>query len=94
MPPLPALSRQLESTQVLIRFGLRMLILFAFAAFASIGFGKSLAALLWMSIILCAAIGIIKREPLFGDVLNHWDETAAYAALFALVSGLDHSVPL
>jgi len=48
---------------------------------------------LWMSIILCAAIGVIRREPLFGGVLNHWDETAAYAALFALVSCLDHSVP-
>jgi hypothetical protein len=46
-----------------------------------------------MSIILCAAIGVIKREPLFGGVLNHWDETAAYVALFALVSDLDHSVP-
>jgi len=93
MAQLPTLSRALESTQVLVRFGLRMLILFAFAAFASIGFGRSLAALLWMSIILCAVIGVIKREPLFGGALNHWDETAAYAALFALVSGLDHSVP-
>jgi len=90
MAPLPTLSRELASTQVLVRFGLRMFILLAFA---SIGFGKSLAALLWMSIILCAAIGVIRREPLFGGVLNHWDETAAYAALFALVSCLDHSVP-
>jgi hypothetical protein len=93
MAQLPTLSRALESTQVLVRFGLRLLILLVFAAFASIGFGRSLAALLWMSIILCAAIGVIKREPLFGGVLNHWDETAAYAALFALVSDLDHSVP-
>ena len=93
MAPLPTLSRELVSTQVLVRFGLRLLILLVFAAFASIGFGKSLAALLWMSIILCAAIGVIRREPLFGGVLNHWDETAAYAALFALVSCLDHSVP-
>jgi hypothetical protein len=93
MAQLPTLSRALESTQVLVRFGLRMLILFVFAAFASIGFGRSLAALLWMSIILCAVIGVIKREPLFGGVLNHWDETAAYVALFALVSDLDHSVP-
>ena len=70
-----------------------MSILVVFAAFASIGFGRSLAALLWMSIILCAVIGIMKREQPFGAALNHWDETAAYTALFALVSGLDHSVP-
>ena len=71
-----------------------MAILVIFAAFASIGFGRSFAALLWMSIILSAVIGVIKREPPFGSVLNHWDETVAYAALFALVSSLNHSVPV
>jgi hypothetical protein len=39
-----------------------------------------------MSIILCAIIGTMRREPPFDIVLNHWDETAASAALFALVS--------
>jgi hypothetical protein len=67
-----------------------MVILAIFAAFGSIGFGRSLAALLWMSIILSAVIGTIKREPPFDIVLNHWDEAVAYAALFAL---LGHSVP-
>jgi hypothetical protein len=90
----PILQRELKSTQVLVRFCLRMVILVIFAAFASIGFGRSLAALLWMSIILSAVIGVIKREPPFGSVLNHWDETVAYAALFALVSSLNHSVPV
>ena len=71
-----------------------MVILVIFAAFASIGFGRSLAALLWMSIILSAVIGVIKREPPFGSVLNHWDETVAYAALFSLVSVFNHSVPV
>ena len=94
MAPLPTLSRELASTQVLVRFGLRMFILLAFAAFASIGFGKSLAALLWMSIILCAAIGVIRREPLFGGVLNHWDETVAYLALCYLVGGLNQAGPI
>jgi hypothetical protein len=79
---------------MLVRFCLRMSILVIFAAFGSIGFGKSLAALLWMSIILSAVIGAMKREPPFGTVLNHWDETVAYAALFALVSSSNHSVPL
>jgi len=40
-----------------------MAILVVFAAFGSIGFGRSLAALLWMSIILCTVIGMTKREP-------------------------------
>jgi hypothetical protein len=43
---LPHLPQQLTSTQVIIRFCLRMTILVIFAAFASIGFGRSLAALL------------------------------------------------
>lgn len=71
-----------------------MSILVAFAAFASIGFARGLAALLWMSIILCAVAGTLKREQPFGAVLNHWDETAAYAALFTLVSSFNHSVPV
>jgi hypothetical protein len=68
-------------------------ILVVFAAFASIGFGRGLAALLWMSIILCAVIGTMKREPPFGPVLNHWDETVAFAALFSLVSSFNHAIP-
>jgi hypothetical protein len=91
---LPNLSRGLRSSQVLIRFLLRVSILVVFAAFASIGFGRSLAALLWMSIILCAVIGTMRREQPFGVALNHWDETVAYAALFALVSSFNQSVPV
>jgi hypothetical protein len=91
---LPDLSRELESTRVLIRFFLRMSILVIFAAFASVSFGRGLAALLWMSIILCAVIGTMRREPPFGAALNHWDETVAYAALFALVCSFNHFVPV
>ncbi len=90
----PMSQRDLQSTQVLVRFCARMVILVLFAAFASISFGRSLAALLWMSVILSAVIGVIKREPAFGSVLNHWDETVAYAALFAVVSSLNHGVPV
>ena len=88
------LPRELRSTQVIIRFCLRMIILVAFAAFGSIGFGRSFAALLWMSAILSAVIGAMKREPPFDAVLNHWDETVAYAALFSLVSSFSHAVPV
>jgi hypothetical protein len=91
---LPNLPRELKSTQVLLRFCLRMSILVIFAAFGSIGFGRSLAALLSMSVILSAVIGAIKREPPFDTVLNHWDEAEAYAALFSLISSFNHSAPL
>jgi hypothetical protein len=88
------LSQRLRSTPVIVRFCLRLIILVVFAAFAGIGFGKSFAALLWMSVILSAVVGAIKREPPFGSDLNYWDETIAYAALFALVSNFNHAVPV
>ena len=76
---------------MIARFAVRAVLLAAFAAFGTIGYGQSLAALLWMSIILCAAAAFLRREPLFGSSLNHWDECAAFGALFALahlVNGL------
>ena len=85
MAQVPNLPRELRSTQVIVRFCLRMVILVIFAALGSVGFGRSLAALLGMSAILSAVIGIMRREPPFDVVLNHWDETVAYAALFSLV---------
>ncbi|THD71493.1 MAG: hypothetical protein E7813_05440 [Bradyrhizobium sp.] len=86
MPLQPATIR------ALVRFCLRTSILVIFAAFGTIGFGRSLAALLWMAIILCAVIGTIRREPPFHAALNHWDEMVAFTALFALVSGFNHSI--
>jgi len=83
---LPHLPQNLRSTQVLVRFGLRLIILTALAAFASIGFGRSLVALSSMTATLCAVVGTIRREPFLApDHLNHWDEMAAYGALCALV---------
>jgi hypothetical protein len=79
---------------VLARFCLRLTILTVFAAFGSIGFARSLAALLWMSIVLCVVVAIMRRETLFRDTLNHWDETIAYAALYALLCGLSQSAPV
>ena len=47
----------MRSTQVMIRFGLQIVILVIFASFAGIGFGRSLAALLWMSTVFSAVVG-------------------------------------
>jgi hypothetical protein len=96
---LPDLTRELKSTQlktaeVIARFGLRVIVLLIFAAFGSIGFGRSLAALLWMSTILSAVLATLEHEEPLDTALNHWDETMAYAALCCLVSGFDHAVPI
>jgi hypothetical protein len=75
----------LSPTRVMARFAVRVALLATFAAFGSVGFNRSLAALLWMSIVLCAVVGLVRREPLFGAALNHWDECVAFGTLFALV---------
>jgi hypothetical protein len=87
-------STQLKSARVIVRFFLRMVILVVFAAFGSIGFDRSLAALLWMSTILSAMLATLEREQPLAAVLNHWDETMAYAALCCLISGFDRAVPV
>jgi hypothetical protein len=91
---LPNLPQELRSIQVLVRFFLRMAILMAFAAFGSIGFERSLVALLWMAAILSAIVGAMRREPPFDTVLNHWDEMMAYVALCSLVVGLIRTAPV
>ncbi len=79
----------LPPTRVLLRFFARTSILVAFASFGAIGFGRSLAALLWMTIILCAVLGTIRRERVFTAGLNHWDKMIAYTALYCGVMELN-----
>jgi hypothetical protein len=88
MPSLPNLPRELRSSQVLIRFGLRVAVLVSFAAFSHVGFSKSLAALLLMTAVLRAVTGTLKREAPLDGVLNYWDEALAYTGLYCLVNGL------
>jgi hypothetical protein len=96
VPQFPNLNstQELKSTQVIVRFCLRMIVLVIFAAFGSIGFDRSLTALLWMSTILSAVLATLEREEPLAPALNHWDETMAYAALCCLISGFDHPVPI
>ncbi|WP_439370174.1 hypothetical protein [Bradyrhizobium sp. DASA03120] len=89
MPQSSNTSQALSPARVIARFAVRVVVLGAFAAFGSIGFVRGLATLLWMSIILCAAVAVLRREELLGAVLNHWDECAAFGALFALVQLVD-----
>ena len=85
MTHLTETSAQLKPHQVFMRFGIRTAILMLFASFGSIGYGRSLAALFWMSIILCAVIGAMRRERVFTAGLNHWEEMVAYTALYCAV---------
>ncbi|CAL79498.1 conserved hypothetical protein; putative membrane protein [Bradyrhizobium sp. ORS 278] len=74
--------------RVLLRFGLRATILAVFASFGSIGFARSLAALLWMTVILCAVLATLRRERVFTAGLNHWDEMVGYFALYCAAMAL------
>jgi hypothetical protein len=86
------LTREAKSIQVIVRFFLRIVVLMIFAAFGSIGFDRSLTVLLWMSTVLSAALATLEQEEPLDSVLNHWDETMAYAALCCLVSGFDQPI--
>jgi hypothetical protein len=84
----PTIPHQLSSSQVLWRFVLRLLLLSTFATFSTQGFGTTLAALLTLSATFCAVLGAMRREAMFGPVLTHWDEAAAYAVIGRLVSAV------
>jgi hypothetical protein len=84
----PTIPHQLSSSQVLWRFVLRLLLLTAFATFSSQGFETTFAALLTLSATFCAVVGAMRREAIFGPVLTHWDEAAAYAVIGCLVSAV------
>ena len=88
MPQLTHPTREFRNTQVAIRFTLRMGILCVFATLGSVGFARSIVALLWMSAIMCVTVGIMRRERVFDSALTHWDEAAVYGLLCCLASGL------
>jgi hypothetical protein len=88
MPQISHTTRAFRNTQVAVRFVLRIVILCVFATLGSIGFAGSVVALLWMSAIMCVAVGIVRRERVFDSTLTHWDEAAAYGSLCWLASML------
>jgi hypothetical protein len=89
MPPFVAsrhrkLTQASKSTEVIVRFALRMVAIVAFAAFCGLGFERGLTVLLWMSAILSAVLATFDREEPLDAALNHWDEAMTYAALGCL----------
>jgi hypothetical protein len=86
--PRPIIARQLNASQVLFRFVFRLVLLSAFATFGTHDFSTAFAGLLVLSAIFCAAVGVMRREPIFGPDLTHWDEAATYAVLGHFVTKL------
>jgi hypothetical protein len=76
--PKSATPHQLNSSEVVFRFALRLALLSMFATFGAQGFARTFAALLALSVIFCVVMGTMRREALFGPMLTHWDEAAAY----------------
>jgi hypothetical protein len=77
-----------SSVQVLFRFGLRAVLLIAFASFSSQGFGKALVTMLTLAAAFCATVAIMRREMLTWSELSHWDEAAMYAVAAGLMRPL------
>lgn len=85
----PVTLHDLKSIQVIGRFCLRMIVLCVFAALGGNGFGRTLAALLLLSTILCVVAATFRRETPFDRCLTHWDEAAMYGLVYGLLSTLD-----
>ncbi|MBY0380542.1 MAG: hypothetical protein K2W78_01280 [Xanthobacteraceae bacterium] len=79
------LPNDLRSAHVFIRFGMRIILLALFTAFIGARFGQ---AMLWISAVLCLISAIVRRERPFGGDLTHWDEGAAYGALYCAASAI------
>ena len=79
------IPHQFSSNQVLFRFTSRLALLAAFAAFGDQGFATTLATLLLLCAFFCAAMGALRHERIWGPVLTHWDEAAAYALIGRVV---------
>ena len=94
MPQSRNLPPAVVSSRVLIRFGVRMIVLMAFAASSSVGFARGLATLMLMAITWTALVAAFKREQPFEPALNYWDEMLGFTAAFCLISIFTHEMPI
>jgi hypothetical protein len=77
-----------DSTPVFIRFGVRLAILIALAFVTQIGFAQAFPRLLLLAGLFCSLWAIVRREPMFGPTLTHWDEAAALVVLSGLADAI------
>ncbi|SDT46953.1 hypothetical protein [Bradyrhizobium canariense] len=82
-----------KTLHVIMRFSLRMLVLCLFSAFGKLGFARSLAALLLLSVVVCIVTAIMRRERPFAGTLTNWDEAAVYGLLCALTVTVSQVAP-
>jgi hypothetical protein len=66
---------------VLLRYVFRPVLVGAIAVLSNKGFATTVPTLLTLTAIFCATLAAMRREPVFGRVLTHWDEAAAYALI-------------
>jgi hypothetical protein len=81
-----------KTLYVVTRFALRMVVLCVLSAFARIGFGRSLAALLLLSVIVCVVTAVMRGERPLDGTLTNWDEAAVYGLLCALMATINQVV--
>jgi hypothetical protein len=84
----PTDPHQLSSEQIFLRFMFRLVLLTVFAASSAQKFAAALSVLLILSAVFCGLVGAMRGEVIFGRVLTHWDEAAAYALIGRLVHSL------
>jgi len=75
-----------SSTQVLLRFIVRLAVVAAIASIAQVGFRQAIPGLLFIAALFCGMWGVIFREKLFAPILTHWDEAAFCVALGKLAA--------
>jgi hypothetical protein len=86
--PQLATPHQFSSTQVLLRFALRLVAFSVFAAVGAAGFRVMFPTFMSLSAIYCAIAATFRGEAMFGRILTHWDEAAGYVVLACLFSKL------
>ena len=79
--PQPVNPRRLGASQVVVRFGLRLAFVAAFATAGHEGYAATLSEFLVLTAVCCAALATVRREAMFGPILTHWDEAAVYAVI-------------
>jgi hypothetical protein len=72
---------QFNSSQVLLRFVFRLVILSTFATLSTQRFGTALVALLALAAVFCASMAAVRREAVLSPELTYWDEAAAYGLI-------------
>jgi len=82
--PQLASRHQFSTSQVLLRFALRLAFFSVFAAIGAAGFRIMFPTFMTLAAIYCAITATLRGEPVFGRVLTHWDEAAWYGALACL----------